>query len=705
MRHPFPFLLALLFGAVCFAQSGREPLRTIADVTALSDTEFMQGLSVDLKATVIASLHTGSNGISRLIIQDQTGNFQYEDIAEKPPAVGDIISAKGRTFTEKSNRQHSIHATSFTVLGHRSPAPPTRITAKAISLGTANFQLVKLSGYVSEVMSDEINPEWLYFILREEGEPIYVAIPLDDVVPEDVFALVDSRVELTGIALPHYGGERLFVGPHLELWSKNCITVLEPAPTDPFLSPYLPDIIHVGPIELARMRRHRIEGVVRAAWRGRKMLIWETGERLIEVELVQEQPLPPCGTRIQAVGFPTTDLFRLKLARAQWRGVDGPDAPHASVPLLTARQTTASEILLDENGRQRLNQEFYGQSIRLRGIIRSLPTVTDVNSQLQIDSDGFLVPVDVSTTPTATDDLSIGCEIEASGICIMETENWRSDNLFPVFGGFTLVLQSPDDIRILSRPPWWTPGRLLIVICSLFVVLLGIVIWNRILNRLVERRSRQLFKEQVAHAGADLKVDERTRLAVELHDSLSQTLTGVSFQIDAAEKARQRDPSRIEKHLAIAKRTLQSCREELRNCLWDLRNNALEETETTTAIRRTLAPHLGDVLLSLDIQVPRAKLSDNTFHSILCITRELAVNAIRHGRACHLAIVGRLTAENLTFSVSDDGCGFDPDHHPGMDEGHFGLQGITERLDTLGGEMQISSQLGKGSTITVRIKL
>ena len=711
MRVLLPTILVLGMGLSALGGTESRVLRSIAEIKSLTETAFEQERPVELEATVIASLHTGSNGITRLIIQDPTGNFQYEDIAVRPPAVGDIISAKGKTFSEKSNRQHSIHSTDFTVLGHRPPAPPTRITARDISRGTEDFKLVRLSGYVSEVMSDEINPEWLYFILREDGEPIYVAIPLDDAAPEDIFALTDAKVELTGIALPHYGGERLFVGPHLELWSKDCITVLEPAPADPFLSPYLPDIIHVSPNELARMRRHRVEGEVRAAWRGSKMLVEETSGRLIEIELAQEQTLPPCGTRIQAVGFPTTDLFRLKLSRALWRkcGPSGTSGEDAASPLradsLTACETTAREILLDGNGKKRLNQEFYGKLIRLRGIIRSLPTQTDSNSRLHLDCDGFLVPVDVSASPSVADGLALGCEIAASGVCIMETENWRSDNLFPVFGGFILVPRSAKDILVLARPPWWTPGRLLVVICSLFAALLGILVWNRILNRLVERRSRQLFKEQVAHAGSDLKVDERTRLAVELHDSLSQTLTGVSFQIDAAEKARQRDPSRIEKHLAIAKRTLQSCRDELRNCLWDLRNNALEDADTATAVRRTIEPHIGEAQLALDVQVPRAKLSDNTFHSILCILRELSVNAVRHGAARRIAIAGRLADGALTFSVTDDGSGFDPDNRPGMDEGHFGLQGIAERLDTLGGEMDIASRHGRGTSVTVRIRI
>ena len=446
------------------------------------------------------------------------------------------------------------------------------------------------------------------------------------------------------------------------------------------------------------MRRRRVEGLVLAAWNKNQVLIEEDSKRRILIEFSARSSLPEVGARIVAVGFPETDLFRLNLSRAICKTIE--THPPASE---SPQVVTAASILLDTNGNHRLDQAYYGKLIRLGGTVRSLSPPDNADGRIHLDCEGFLVPVNVSANPSALNDLSIGCQVDVTGVCIMETENWRSDNLFPVLGGFMLVPRSASDILVISRPPWWTPGRLLIVICSLLAALLGIFIWNRALNRLVERRSRQLFKEQVAHAGADLKVDERTRLAVELHDSLSQTLTGVSFQIDAAEKARQKDPSRIERHLAIAKRTLQSCCEELRNCLWDLRNNALEDADAAEAIRRTVEPHIGESSLSVDFSVPRNKLSDSTFHAILCIIRELAVNAVRHGCARHLSVRGAMSDGRIVCSVTDDGSGFDPEHCPGMDEGHFGLLGISERLDALDGTLEIDSKPGNGTRVRFTI--
>jgi len=694
-------VLAALISANGFAQTN--VLESIAEIIALPNSEFAKGIPVRIKATILAQLHSVSRDNGRMIIADETGSFFIEHIKGTLPAIGDMILATGQTSLSAGIQQPSIHCKEFAVIGQGAPVRHEPVGVTDVTSGHRSFNLVSVSGVITEICHDEIDPKWNYMILKENGVPLYVAVPLDDLSHEDLNRLVEAEVTISGAVFPHYCAERMFVGPHLEIWSKSCISIDRPAPTNPFSAPYLPDIIHVSPNELVRMRRHRIEGIVLAAWHPNKALVREDSKRLMEIELAEGQELPRVGNRLATVGFPTTDLFRLKLTRSLYKVITTIDE-HGIDDTSPAEGVTARKILLDDNGKERLNQHFFGRLIRLHGSVRSLPAESETTRRMFIDSDGFLVPVDLHAISSGARDLSLGCDLDVTGICIMEAKSWRDDNLFPVLGGFTLVPRSGDDIRVLSRPSWWTPGRLLIVIGSLFLTLVAFVVWNRILNRLIKRRSQQLFREQVAHAGSDLKVDERTRLAVELHDSLSQTLTGVSFQIDAAEKARQRDPSRIEKHLAIAKRTLLSCREELRNCLWDLRNNALEESDTTTAIRRTVEPHLGEAQLILDVEVPRAKLSDNTFHAILCILRELSGNAVRHGEARHVSITGRLADGALTFSVTDDGCGFDPDNHPGMDEGHFGLQGIAERLDTLQGTLSIFRTADTGTTISFSIK-
>ena len=123
------------------------------------------------------------------------------------------------------------------------------------------------------------------------------------------------------------------------------------------------------------------------------------------------------------------------------------------------------------------------------------------------------------------------------------------------------------------------------------------------------------------------------------------------------------------------------------------------------AIRQTLEPYSDDAAISIRFLIPREILSDSTAHTILRIIRELVVNAIRHGHADKVKVAGTLENGKLLFSVSDNGCGFDVTSAPGLAEGHFGLQGIRERVDGLDGNFEIESKSGQGSKATVSIVL
>ena len=114
---------------------------------------------------------------------------------------------------------------------------------------------------------------------------------------------------------------------------------------------------------------------------------------------------------------------------------------------------------------------------------------------------------------------------------------------------------------------------------------------------------------------------------------------------------------------------------------------------------------LADAQLQVRFNVPRRKIPDNAFHNILCIIRELVVNAVRHGHANTLKVAGTVDGGRLLFSVADDGCGFDPAKRPGMEQGHFGLEGVTERVKALGGTADIASVPGKGSRISINIPI
>lgn len=146
---------------------------------------------------------------------------------------------------------------------------------------------------------------------------------------------------------------------------------------------------------------------------------------------------------------------------------------------------------------------------------------------------------------------------------------------------------------------------------------------------------------------------------------------------------------------------LASCRQELNGCLWDLRSRTFEEKDMTEAVQRTLTPHIGSAKLAVRFNVPREKLSEGTAHAVLRIVRELGTNAVKHGHAKNIKVAGEFHDDIISFSVLDDGCGFDTSAAPGPAQGHFGLQGVRERLNAFNGTIRCDSEPGCGAKFTV----
>ena len=150
---------------------------------------------------------------------------------------------------------------------------------------------------------------------------------------------------------------------------------------------------------------------------------------------------------------------------------------------------------------------------------------------------------------------------------------------------------------------------------------------------------------------------------------------------------------------------LNSCRAELRRCIWDLRIDALSEPTFDGAVRKALSQVVDLTQVAVRIDISRAAVCDATAHAILCAIRELTVNAFRHGLASHVRIAGTAADGVLTFTVTDDGRGFDPTFRPCSDEGHFGLDNIASRLAKVNGTFSITSQPSKGATGTITLRI
>jgi signal transduction histidine kinase len=191
-------------------------------------------------------------------------------------------------------------------------------------------------------------------------------------------------------------------------------------------------------------------------------------------------------------------------------------------------------------------------------------------------------------------------------------------------------------------------------------------------------------------------IDERARIARELHDSVSQTLYAISFTAERAalHHVNQADAQQM---LSDVTRLAHSGQSELRLLLANLWSEQLVSGGLAAGLTRLAAAHTLDIRLSLAAE---PDLPAPTKEALLLIAREALHNIVKHSGAKRVDIVLETRAERLTLVISDNGRGFDPAVRR---DGHFGLQSMHERAIAVGAVLTLESAEGAGSEVRVSV--
>ena len=198
-------------------------------------------------------------------------------------------------------------------------------------------------------------------------------------------------------------------------------------------------------------------------------------------------------------------------------------------------------------------------------------------------------------------------------------------------------------------------------------------------------------------------VEERNRLARELHDSVSQKLFGLALSAEAAATLVDRDPQEARAELGRLRALAQEAHEELRSLVFELRPPELESEGLATALRKHV-----DVLRRVYRREIRLEVAGTPRRApelereVFRIAQEALQNALRHADAEQLEL--RLSAADgrVELTVSDDGVGFDPDD-PSVRSRRLGLTSMEERAQALGGTLAIESRPGAGTTVRLDV--
>ena len=488
-RAALLILTTTLSTAFSVRGEGSRVITSTAELSTVLRTDRTGGYSYDVTG-IVTSVEKYD-----FIVEDTTGRRNFLHLKGCPVRSGDIVRVRGTT-----DRQNSIWKPipplAVERIGATNVPPPVSTDIVSLRNGRHPLQRVSVDGIVKSVFRDDIDASNVQLYLGEKSESLLVSLPASLIPIDELVRSQGARVRATGICYPYRPGKRMFRGLFLRIEHADDFVILTPPPADPFDFPVLRDIHREIPEAILSLGRQRARGHVLACWHGNRMLLQADDGQKVGVILSDGETSPRAGAAVDVVGDPETDLFRINLSSARIRPCGG----MTNVPPATCAARTAPESLfLDTSGHPSYQAEHHGQVLRLEGLVQSIPSSDDAHGHLTLVCGRFPVTVDASACPEAFAGLEIGCRAVITGIGIFDCANWRPATPFPHITDFLLVVRTSADVQVLARPPWWTPGRLLAVICSLFALLLGFLVWNRTLNQIATRRSHELIRERLAH--------------------------------------------------------------------------------------------------------------------------------------------------------------------------------------------------------------
>ena len=702
----FVSLQALLLLALpCVAAEEAPVITQIAEVSALSRGQAAAALPVRIRGVVTWANTRGcfvDDGERGIWVDIDMGLSSASGMAGKPLLAesepGALVEFEG--VTDPGGYAPIIVPTQLRRVGTGVLPPARRFSMERLLSGAEDCTRAELEGVIQEAR--EVKGTFhSQLILAVEGQTCTVEVYHG--TPFDASKLVDARVRVRGVLAARINLRREFAGLRLLLIGMQDVEILTPAPADPFLSPRvtLSQLLPFSPNELVSHRKVT-QGTVTCVFPG-KFFFLQMGSRGIRVD--STSTAVKVGDQVEVAGFVSTARTLAGLQGALVRRL-GP-APVPPVVAVTAEQLLHPPVR-GEFGDSA--EDWSGRLVQLQGRLRRVvPSEDGEPLTMIIESEGTVFSALISWPQTARlpATWAAGAELQLTGTCEMDFAAQPIAKGFLPITGFRLWLSAPLDVQVLRQTPWWTPQRQQFSFVSGGLLLVLALAWIGLLRRQVARRGALLAQEIAARSEAVLEFDttlrERTRLANDLHDTVEQALTSLSLQIQAAELFHDSEPARSVHHLQLAQQYLDRSREDVHRTVWDLRAHGLDGRGLVEALQERADAMLAGSRVGLQVTSDGAEfpLPDFIAGNMLLLAQEAITNAMKHANPNKLTAFVTYHQNGVTLLVTDDGAGFDPARVPGHREGHFGLQGMRERVKRLGGSLRIVSAPGRGSRIEV----
>ncbi len=670
MRAPFnpilQYLLLILLGAGACAQSTTAslPLLTHADqIRRLSPEEAALGYPVKLRGVITDDVPSPD-----FFVQDATAGIYVEGSTSHRFVHhwGDLVELEG--VTGPGRFAPVIREQNLRVVG-KGKLPQSRVFPFIeLAAGQQDSQWVQVRGIVRSVSIDRTSwPETVLAMTVASGDGRFnVRVPITH--EQDFNSWIDAEVAVEGVCGSLFNTNRQLIGVLFYVPDLHFIRVETQERDVPISS-----LMQFSPGGGSR-HRVRVQGVVAYQQLGRTLFIEDQGQGL-RVLTQQETPLA-IGDIVDVLGFPATGESAPVLENAAFHRVShGPEPRPVALNLAAPWEQYDGALVQTDAKLMHLEKQSEGMRLLLQ--------------------DGDRV-FDALLADQPTDSLSsirLNSHVRLTGICLV-----RNGGLWSTPQSFRLLLRSQGDVIVLHAPSWWSLRKALwllgIVSAILFVVLTGVIFLSRKV-----REQMGIIREKIEHGAV---LEERNRIARELHDSLEQELAGITMQLDLAVDCFRQVPQIAYDALSTARSMSRHSMVEARRSVWDLRCSLLEKGDLPAALGEIVSsiPVVGDTKVQVTVQGSPMRLPGRVEMNLLRIGQEAASNAIKHANASIVRIALRYTKERVILEVRDDGSGLTPNHSKA---GHFGMLDMRERAEALGSQLVVESSEGNGTLISVEV--
>jgi len=558
------------------------------------------------------------------------------------------------------------------ILGHGPLPSPSAIGPEQLVAGEEDGQWVSVEGVVRSVTQQRYFAE--VYVSTGGFVRFPVEVPLGDA--SAARDLIDARVRVRGVRGSRFNSGRQLADVALVTSGLEMVTVLKPPPSVSSI-PLLP-VKAVLQFVPGQHWEHQIRarGTVTYASDGEIYIRDETGGLS-----VRGVPGPAAvGDLVEVVGFASAGLI-------------APALEDARLLSRTSGEPVSPRLITPE---QAVSGRFDGDLVQIDA--RMLDTSTSPEgTRLSLQAGPFLFSAVRRGLDPRLLGLRPGSELRLTGICA-------------VYGGrpgvpqgFQILLRAPADVLVRRAGPWWTSRRAAWILSAVAGVAALTFAWVLALRRRVRAQSTIIWRR----VKRETELQERQRMARELHDTLEQTLTGVSLSLEAASLNLAASPKTAQLLLGRAIGRVATSIDEVRRVVWALRDESLDMRGLATSLReigRQLAScHADSIEVEVEVEGSPHPFVVPVENNLLRIGQEALTNAVKHGKPSRIDV--RLRYDHATFSmrVRDDGLGFDTACPP--PPGHFGLAGMRERAAEIGARLELSSRVNGGTEVQVTVDL